>query len=79
MNVREEWQNNIARVYQEWYAGIDKNDQREGWGALCGGITILENLMSDYTLDLLHHQTQGGTQLQKAGPALGHKVLRNSA
>lgn len=68
MSVQEKWQNAITEVYQEWYASVDTNDQREGWGALCGGITILENLMSNYVLDLRPHQTRSGTQLQKAGP-----------
>jgi hypothetical protein len=76
MSVQEKWQNAITKVYQEWYASVDTNDRREGWGALCGGITILENLMSDYTLDLRRHQTRSGTQLQKAGPTLGRKVLQ---
>src|SRR4051794_40438546 len=75
MNTPDERQA-IVSIYQEWYAGVDKSDQREGWGALCGGITILENLMGDYTLDLPHHQTSGGTQLQRAGKTLGHKVLQ---
>ncbi len=66
---------NIEQVYQQWYTSIDTKDQQEGWGALCGGITLLENLMADYTLDLRHHQTRSGTQLQKAGPTLGRKVL----
>ncbi len=74
MNSSE--QEEVKKIYQEWYAGVDKNNKKEGWGAICGGITIVENLMSDYVLDLGHHQTEGGTQLQKAGPALGQKVLR---
>ncbi|HEU5383627.1 MAG TPA: DUF4928 family protein [Ktedonobacteraceae bacterium] len=76
MSIREDLQRNVAIIYQEWYAGIDKNDQREGWGALCGGITILENLMGDYVLDLPYHQTESGTQIKKAGPTLGRKVFR---
>src|SRR5579884_984859 len=76
MSLQEEMQNKMAKVYRGWYAEVDTNNQKEGWGELCGGITILENLMIDYTLNLNHHMTEKGVQLQKAGPALGRKVLR---
>ena len=76
MSTHEEMQSHIERIYHEWYVNVDKNNQKEGWGELCGGITILENLMSDYTLNLNHHMTEKGVQLKKAGPALGRKVLR---
>lgn len=76
MSTQEELQQSLEEVYREWYTDVDKNNQKEGWGELCGGITILENLMVDYTLNLNHHMTEKGVQLQKAGPALGRKVLR---
>lgn len=69
-------QNEIDNIYRVWYKGIDKNNNKEGWGALCGGITILENLMGDYILNLAHHQTRSGTQLKNAGEALGRKILK---
>jgi hypothetical protein len=75
MSANEELQGQIERIYQKWYADVDNNNQKEGWGELCGGITILENLMVDYTLNLNHHMTEKGVQLKKAGPALGRKVL----
>ena len=76
MNISEIWQKNTAEIYREWYGGIDINDEREGWGALCGGVTILENLMDNYTLNLRQHQTRSGTQLRKAGATLGNRVLQ---
>ncbi len=75
MALQEELRNALDSVYQEWYTGINKSKEAERWGELCGGITILENLLGDYTLNLAHHQTAGGTQLKHAGPSTGRKVL----
>ncbi len=75
MALQEGLRNALDSVYQEWYTGINKSKEAERWGELCGGITILENLLGDYTLSLAHHQTAGGTQLKHAGRALGRKVL----
>lgn len=76
MDTNEAIHVKLERLYEEWYAGIDKEDGKSGWGAICGGITIVENLLKDYTLDITLHRTKGGTQLRSQGLALGNKVLR---
>ena len=76
MIIGENIRNRLNNVYNEWHAKIDKDGGNDGWGEICGGITILENLLDNYTLDLAQHQTERGTQLKNAGRALGNRVLK---
>lgn len=75
MAVDEEMETHLDEIYRKWYEGIDRDGGKNGWGAICGGITILEDLLTDYTLELRHHQTTKGTQLKNAGASLGNRVL----
>ena len=76
MAINETMHIRLEQLYEEWYAGIDKEDGKSGWGAICGGITTIENLRKNYVLDITLHRTKGGTQLRSQGLALGNRVLR---
>ncbi|TMC22180.1 MAG: DUF4928 domain-containing protein [Chloroflexi bacterium] len=76
MDVNTDIHTRLDALYEEWYAGVDKEDGKSGWGAICGGITILESLLKDYVLDIAFHRTKAGTQLKNQGISLGNRVLK---
>jgi DNA (cytosine-5)-methyltransferase 1 len=67
-------QKRLDRLYKEWLLETNNNGALR-WGKICAGITLVESLLRDYSLNLDDHLTERGTQLKAAGQALGNRVL----
>ena len=74
----EEPDEQIIAAYTSWYEGLekDKSNGLPDWGPVCTGLIILERLIANYTLDINHHRTANGAQIQGQGISSAKKILK---
>lgn len=74
MDVNMDTHMKLDALYEEWYAGVDKEDGKSGWGAICGGITtekaiemLLENADGTSSGAIVQHLVGAKLELRFPG------------